>query len=369
MSCARATISACAATGRQNTKWKRDSAATATIMLCRTLRCGKRLVTWKVRASPSAARRWTGKRVALVPRIQISPELGAICPLMTLKSVVFPAPFVPMTARLSPAWSCSDTPSSARTPPKLCERLLTTSGLKRHSSCDASTRPKKCQRALRCVERDDEIHDADHEQPAFGVGAHHVLQQHEHNGPEHGAKERACCADQHHDEHLSRNRYAQRRRTHEAVEVDEEFAGDAGKERRNDRGEILILPDGVSERSHPRLVFPHALERITDGRAHEHPECDRRYDEHEKRQVEKSAGGCEERGEPGQSWPFETRQAIVTAGQLRPAHGQAPEQLRERQRDHQVVATCGSQREQIEKRGRNDRYRDARRRRERKGNM
>src|SRR6516165_7073086 len=79
MSCARATISAWAVTGRQNTKWKRDSAATATIMLCRTLRCGKRLVTWKVRASPSAARRWTGKRVALVPRIQISPELGAVC--------------------------------------------------------------------------------------------------------------------------------------------------------------------------------------------------------------------------------------------------------------------------------------------------
>src|SRR5438128_1702568 len=43
--------------------------------------------------------------------------------------------------------------------------------------------------------------------------------------------------------------------------------------------------------------------------------------------------------------------------------------LRERQRDHQVVAARGPQREQIEKRGRNDRCCDARRRREREGNM
>src|SRR5215472_12388777 len=351
MSCARATISACAVTGRQNTKWTRDSAATATIMLCRTLRCGKRLVSWKVRASPSAARRWTGKRLAFVPRIQISPALGAICPLMTLKSVVFPAPFVPMMARLSPAWSCSDTPSSARTPPKLCERLLTTSGLKQHSSCDASTTPKEMSARPAVVQRDDEIHDANHEQPAFGVGAHHVLQQHEHDGAEHGTKERARGADQHHNEHLGRDRYAQCGRTHEAVEVDEEFAGDAGEERRNDRGEILIVPDGVSERSHPRFVLAHALERITDGRAHEDPESNCGYKEHEKGQVEESTGGCEQRGEPGQAWPFETRQAIVAAGQLRPAHGQAPEQLRERQGDHQVVAARGSQREQIEKRG------------------
>src|SRR5262249_5901540 len=163
---------------------------------------------WKVRASPSAARRCTGKRGAFVPRIQISPKLGAICPLITLKSVVFPAPFVPMMARLSPACSCTHTPSSACTPPKACHRLLTSSTPPRAAS---QPRRKKCQRALWGIERDDEIHDADHKQPAFGVSAHHVLQQHEHDGSQHGTKQRACRTNQHHDEHLGRDCYAQRR--------------------------------------------------------------------------------------------------------------------------------------------------------------
>ncbi len=87
---------------RQKTKWQGSSACTAMIMLSSTVRLRKRLVIWKVRASPKAARRYSLRLPTSSPNSQISPLVAGIWPLMTLKSVVFPAPLVPITARRSP---------------------------------------------------------------------------------------------------------------------------------------------------------------------------------------------------------------------------------------------------------------------------
>src|SRR5215208_960833 len=47
-----------------------------------------------------------------------SPESGGIRPVIKLNSVVLPAPFGPITLRISPGSSARSTPSTAWTPPK-----------------------------------------------------------------------------------------------------------------------------------------------------------------------------------------------------------------------------------------------------------
>jgi hypothetical protein len=87
-------------------------------MFSATVSSGKRLVIWKVRPTPRRARSCGGARVASQPWISTFPPLGRIAPLMALNSVVFPAPFGPITARRSPSPSASETPSTARSAPK-----------------------------------------------------------------------------------------------------------------------------------------------------------------------------------------------------------------------------------------------------------
>src|SRR5262245_30829061 len=45
-----------------------------------------------------------------------SPACGVTRPAIDLRSVVLPAPLAPMRATTSPAFTCNDTPCSARTP-------------------------------------------------------------------------------------------------------------------------------------------------------------------------------------------------------------------------------------------------------------
>ena len=73
---------------------------------------------WKVRAMPSVAT-WCG----LAPVISRSwkmtrPVVGGKMPVIPLKSVVFPAPFGPMRAKISPFLTSNVTSSTATSPPK-----------------------------------------------------------------------------------------------------------------------------------------------------------------------------------------------------------------------------------------------------------
>ena len=63
---------------------------------------------WKVRATPSAAIRWGGRRFSVwgVPSASVSvmvPGCGRYSPDTQLMTLVFPAPFGPISARSSRA--------------------------------------------------------------------------------------------------------------------------------------------------------------------------------------------------------------------------------------------------------------------------
>src|SRR5262249_5671910 len=96
----------------------------ASSTLSSTVSLGNRLVTWNVRAMPSAVRRWLGQSVTSRPNRRICPELAGWIPVMTLKRVVLPAPLGPMTALRSPGRILRSTPRTAWSPPKLLYRPM-----------------------------------------------------------------------------------------------------------------------------------------------------------------------------------------------------------------------------------------------------
>ena len=67
---------------------------------------------------PSRARLWRFVRVTATPSSQISPLDGCSSPVMTLKSVVLPAPFGPISPVTWPASTWIEARSSASRPPK-----------------------------------------------------------------------------------------------------------------------------------------------------------------------------------------------------------------------------------------------------------
>src|SRR5262249_1802356 len=72
----------------------------------------------------SAARRWLGQRVTSRPNSSTSPEVAGRMPVTRLNSVVLPAPFGPITALRSPDITARSTPRTARKPPKLLLKAL-----------------------------------------------------------------------------------------------------------------------------------------------------------------------------------------------------------------------------------------------------
>ncbi len=75
-------------------------------------------VIWNVRTMPFATRSTTVCRVMSSPSKITLPAVGGKKPLMRLKKVVLPAPFGPITARISPARISNETPSTAFRLPK-----------------------------------------------------------------------------------------------------------------------------------------------------------------------------------------------------------------------------------------------------------
>src|ERR1700682_2429543 len=85
------------------------------------------LVIWKERASPRLARLWAGRAVMSSPAKRIRPASGRRLPASWAISVVWPAPFGPMTACVSPSRTSRSMPSLARSAPKLLDRPVTSS--------------------------------------------------------------------------------------------------------------------------------------------------------------------------------------------------------------------------------------------------
>jgi hypothetical protein len=104
----------------------------ASSTLSSTVSFGNRLVIWKVRAIPSAVRRWLGQPVMSLPNSRTCPEVAGRTPVTTLNSVVLPAPFGPMMALRSPGKTLRFTSWTAWSPPKLLEALQLEDGIVIH---------------------------------------------------------------------------------------------------------------------------------------------------------------------------------------------------------------------------------------------
>ena len=76
------------------------------------------LVSWKVRTMPSRATRYAGMPLRLRPLNDQEPSSGLSKPVSRLKNVVFPAPFGPISAVITPRWISTCSTSTAVRPPK-----------------------------------------------------------------------------------------------------------------------------------------------------------------------------------------------------------------------------------------------------------
>ena len=78
---------------------------------------GNVAVIWKVRPTPSRQISRGAWPVVSSPSSVIRPLSGIFWPLSMSKQVLLPAPFGPISARISPAFSAKETPRTACTPP------------------------------------------------------------------------------------------------------------------------------------------------------------------------------------------------------------------------------------------------------------
>ena len=86
--------------------------------LSRTDRSSNTVGTWNLRPMPSAAMRWAAQPVMSRPANVMRPASGRKAPVIRSNSVVLPQPLGPTSAPNSPSSRESETPSTARTPPK-----------------------------------------------------------------------------------------------------------------------------------------------------------------------------------------------------------------------------------------------------------
>jgi hypothetical protein len=82
------------------------------------VRFGKIAETWKERTIPRRATSAAGSEVMSSPLNRIAPEVGAMNRVSRLKTVVFPAPFGPMSAWIDPRCTRRSTPATAQNPAK-----------------------------------------------------------------------------------------------------------------------------------------------------------------------------------------------------------------------------------------------------------
>jgi hypothetical protein len=83
----------------------------------RTSSAPKRRMFWYVRAMPARAMRCGGSELMRAPSSEIFPAASGASPVVALTSVVFPAPFGPMSPSTCDGSTASETSFSASTPP------------------------------------------------------------------------------------------------------------------------------------------------------------------------------------------------------------------------------------------------------------
>ena len=156
-------------------------------------------------------------------------------------------------------------------------------------------------------------------------------------GPEQGA----AAARNHHQQRFGRGGQRHHLRADELVVVEEQQARDAGPETREHDGEIADQPDVVAECGHAPGLVARAGKADAERRAREDRHGRDSDQEHEQRGVVE--GRCTAQADAERCRPRRHVDAVVAVGQARPAVGDAPQDLADRQRDHEEADAGGAQ--------------------------
>src|SRR4030081_1081286 len=168
---------------------------------------------------------------------------------MTLTSVVLPAPLGPIRPWIDPCSISSDTPSTARTPPK-CRWTLS----RRRSTASIPSwpprgpddgQPATAHDTLRPEDDDGDQEDAGHDVDVGLRLDEDPGQSRHHQGPDHGPDEVAGPA-QHReaeDLHRARDTVLLITRVDEGLEVSLERSGEPCQDRAQDEGDHLVASD------------------------------------------------------------------------------------------------------------------------------
>src|SRR5881628_2905694 len=307
-------------------------------MLSSALSWSNRLTSWKLRAIPASMRPCTDSWVTSRSRNRICPPSGGNRPLIRFTSVVLPAPFEPISASTSRCLTVKFTWSTAWVSPKYLTSSLVTRRLTSASLLPARGEPRRGPDDPG-GQRDDERHQhgPEEELPVHRVPDGVGLEVVEHDRADDGASERPEAAEHGHEDDLAREGPVHDVGRREAVQRHPERAREPREHARHQERHEAIAPDLDADELRTRLVVADRLERLAEGRVHDHPHEDDAGEEDDEHvvvvRVRHEVGLVPRaRGEPRQERRRRHPEAVGAAGHPEELERERPEHLRERER-------------------------------------
>src|SRR5262245_7655077 len=327
----------------RNRQRRRSRACAAMRTFSRTLRAGNTWQSWKVRAMPFCATWCTGSTVMSSPAEMTPLALGSSALVSMIQVVDVPAPFGPMTARISPRSTVRSTSSTATSAPnRRTSRLHSSSGTGRLLAAvrvgrlrlGAGPAREHAPDALR--RENDEGHEdrAEDERPQIGHLGELMLEEDEGHAAEDRADQRARSAHDHHDEDAARG------------EPEEQFgrgeAGKGGVERAREPAEAVSEHDGrdlvrarvVAERDRLGLVLADAGKHGAERRAHDGAAQEIGAEQAEQHEVVVAELALEPIDPKGAGKTRDADQAVGAAGDVAKPEQHGVAELREGEREH-----------------------------------
>src|SRR6202048_1403712 len=311
-----------------------------------------------------------GKLVTSSPKNRIVPEVGGKSPVMQLKSVVFPAPLEPSTARRSPGRTVSVTSVSAASAPKSrvtprnssaapapaaerrCGTLSMTGSVRLHMPRLVPTTPAlpKPADAVRGEQHDDEKAQTNQQAEAIAVEPDRDqkiegerAQQHKNQGADEWTDRARDAADDGGDENIDRPLDPDRTWRDLTVVPDLQNAGERGYKRGERVGGDAVRVDVEPERRHAARIVAHALQSQPARRPREiadRAEAERR--DHEYHVIERHIRAPVDAPEMRRDDTVDAGVAVENDPIL---VGEVVEGRCNRQRDHDGIDALGANRE------------------------
>src|SRR5256885_8123107 len=206
------------------------------------------LVIWKERANPRRARAGADSAVMSSPAKRTRPRSGSRLPASWLMRVVFPAPFGPMMAWVSPSRTSRSTSSLARSAPKLFLNPRTSSRVLFILAEEQSREPAPQEKDRQHQERPKD------ELPVRSPARERVLDQQERKGAEHRPGDARHAAEDHHEHELAGARPVHELGSEVRGVVDEERPGEAAHRARDHESREPVRVRREPDRARARFV-------------------------------------------------------------------------------------------------------------------